>query len=83
MSQLETAYLFFFTIFEKTIVPTALRAVHQFFLFNLEKYTVFSCLIYECIVFPVRGNEMAQVEEYTAAIQLFTEAINLDQTDFR
>ncbi|BFZ02346.1 hypothetical protein BsWGS_05384 [Bradybaena similaris] len=31
----------------------------------------------------IRGNEMAQVEEYTAAIQLFTEAINLDQTDFR
>lgn len=35
------------------------------------------------LFFPVRGNEMAQVEEYTAAIQLFTEAINLDQTDFR
>ncbi|BFY97537.1 hypothetical protein BsWGS_00577 [Bradybaena similaris] len=31
----------------------------------------------------VRGNEMAQVEQYTAAIQLFTEAISLDPTDFR
>jgi len=31
----------------------------------------------------VRGNEMAQVEEYTAAIQLFSEAISLDPTDFR
>ncbi|XP_055882275.1 nucleolin-like isoform X2 [Biomphalaria glabrata] len=31
----------------------------------------------------IRGNEMAQVDEYTAAIQLFTEAINLDSTDFR
>ena len=31
----------------------------------------------------VRGNEMAQVEEYNAAIQLFTEAISLDPKDFR
>ncbi|CAL1538985.1 unnamed protein product [Lymnaea stagnalis] len=31
----------------------------------------------------IRGNEMAQVDEYTAAIQLFTEAISLDPTDFR
>lgn len=31
----------------------------------------------------IRGNEMAQVEEYNAAIQLFTEAISLDPKDFR
>ncbi|KAH9518551.1 hypothetical protein Btru_017126 [Bulinus truncatus] len=31
----------------------------------------------------IRGNEMAQVDEYTAAIQLFTEAISLDPSDFR
>ncbi|KAL8578467.1 hypothetical protein ACOMHN_028739 [Nucella lapillus] len=31
----------------------------------------------------IRGNEMAQVEEYSAAIQLFTEAIALDPKDFR
>ncbi|GFR71074.1 tetratricopeptide repeat protein 31 [Elysia marginata] len=31
----------------------------------------------------IRGNEMAQVDQYTAAIQLFTEAISLDPTDFR
>ncbi|XP_005100007.2 uncharacterized protein LOC101855261 [Aplysia californica] len=31
----------------------------------------------------VRGNEMAQVDQYTAAIQLFTEAISLDPVDFR
>ncbi|XP_076472899.1 uncharacterized protein LOC143302208 isoform X2 [Babylonia areolata] len=31
----------------------------------------------------IRGNEMAQVEEYNAAIQLFTEAIALDPKDFR
>lgn len=34
-------------------------------------------------LFIVRGNEMAQVDQYTAAIQLFTEAINLDPSDFR
>ncbi|CAG5136687.1 unnamed protein product [Candidula unifasciata] len=31
----------------------------------------------------VRGNEMAQVGQYKSAIQLFTEAISLDPTDFR
>lgn len=35
------------------------------------------------LLLAVRGNEMAQVEQYTAAIQLFTEAISLDPTDFR
>lgn len=31
----------------------------------------------------IRGNEMAQVGHYNAAIDLFTEAIRLDPTDFR
>lgn len=31
----------------------------------------------------IRGNEMANVGEYTAAIDLFTEAIKLDPRDFR
>ncbi|KAK6185754.1 hypothetical protein SNE40_007916 [Patella caerulea] len=31
----------------------------------------------------IRGNEMAQLEYYSAAIELFTEAIKLDPKDFR
>ncbi|KAL3864932.1 hypothetical protein ACJMK2_006575 [Sinanodonta woodiana] len=31
----------------------------------------------------IKGNEMAHVGEYTAAIQLFTEAVKLDPRDFR
>ncbi|KAK3599443.1 hypothetical protein CHS0354_036459 [Potamilus streckersoni] len=31
----------------------------------------------------IKGNEMAHIGEYTAAIQLFTEAVKLDPRDFR
>ena len=41
------------------------------------------CCKHNILLIAVRGNEMAQVDEYTAAIQLFTEAISLDPTDFR
>ena len=47
----------------------------------------FWCPIFKLLIIIlfllVRGNEMAQVDQYTAAIQLFTEAISLDPTDFR
>ena len=35
------------------------------------------------VVFIVKGNEMANLGNYQAAVNLFTEAINLDAKDFR
>jgi hypothetical protein len=37
----------------------------------------------DVFIYSVRGNEMANLGNYTAAIELFTEAIKLDARDFR
>jgi len=44
--------------------------------------TRFNPLISFC-VYSVRGNEMANQGNYTAAIELFSEAIKMDARDFR
>ena len=50
---------------------------------NYNLVDVKCCYNINFCLFSVRGNEMAQLGHYSAAIDLFTEAIKLDSRDFR
>ena len=51
--------------------------------FEVKAYLDFNLILCTCVAVSVRGNEMANIGHYQAAINLFTEAIKLDPQDFR